>query len=408
MNDYEDGAVSELRRGLDVELGELLPGPAPFDAVVAQGRAIRRRRRRAWGAGVSAVTIVALASSLLVPGALRGGRPAAPALPAPMGDGRISVNSAAYDEAHGVMGSGTVNGKAWSMTSGPSPAAIQTSYLPGGSLRFHLAVGDKTADGDAEVLAPDGSNPLNAFFWFEADKAAAGTSTAVSLGTGAVAPSVGSIVAHYASGTSVSYPAVEYKGKRYIVIVSVGASAIDKLTAYGTDDTELGYEEPITQPAASAPETTQGTWYTPGQVPALAPATITFAGTLGDSPGTPWTIVVQTGGFGVCEYSIPGKDYGGVGCTPPRSALARSPLNFSYSQSDGNKPFVITVGLLDPTVTRVVATFAGGAQVQLPLKTIDGKGMCADILAPGKVLIGVTAYDASGKVFAHTDVHQPG
>lgn len=404
MDDYEDGTVSELRGGLDVELGALVPGPAPFDAIVTQGRAIRRRRRRAWGGTASAAAIVALATSLLVPGALSGGRPAAPAKPAPMSKSWILVNSAAYDEAHDVMGSGDVQGEAWHLASKPVPSSNTVSGHPVVALEVRLTVGDKTAVGDMQMLSASDSNPLDSFFWLGADPGDPANS-AVSVGFGAVTPSVGSIVAHYTNGKSVSYPAADYKGKRYVAVVSLHAQTIDKLTVYGTDGTELGYEDPITAPVASAPQTFAGTWYKPNQVPALAPATVTFTGKMVDSPGTPWTIVVRTGGFGVCEYTVGSEHLGGMGCTPPGSPAASRPLDFD-ELGDGD-PAVITVGLLDPAVTRVVATLKGGQQVQLPFKTIDGKGMCADVLAPGKVPIGLTAYDASGRVFAHMSLEQP-
>lgn len=400
MDDYEDGAVTELRGGLDVELGALVPGPAPFDAIIAQGRAIRRGRRRTRGAAACAVAVVALASSLLVPGTLHGGRPAAPATPPPASKSWISVNSAAYDEAHGVTGSGTVNGKAWNLTISPAPSATANGS-PVAQIALHQTVGGTTALGGAEVLPPTGPNPLDGFAWVPADQGA-GADSAVSLGVGAVAPSVGSIVAHYANGRSASYPATEYKGKRYITILSLAAAAIDKLTVYDTDGTELGYEDPITPPGVPSPLTFSGTWYTPNQVPALAPATVTFTGTMVDSPGTPWTVVVRAGGFGVCQYTVSPEHFGGMGCTPPGSPAASQPLN-EIGIGNGN-PAVFTVGLLDPAVTRVVATLKGGQQVQLPFKMIDGRGMCAEVLAPGKVLVGLTAYDASGKVFAHVNV----
>ena len=219
---------------------------------------------------------------------------------------------------------------------------------------------------------------MEGIFWF------ASTTTdnpPYEFGVGSVAQNVGSVVAHYTNGHSVSYPATEFEGRRFIALLDVTRTTIDKLTAYGTDGAELGYVDPFS-PDGFAPGTLTSTWYTPNQVPAFAPATVTFTGTMVDSPGTPWTIDVQAGGFGVCEYTTRSEHFGGMECTPPGSQAASEPIN---GQELGNgDPAVIVVGPLDPRVTRVVATLTDGQTVQLPFKLIDGRGMSADVLAPGK------------------------
>ena len=86
-------------------------------------------------------------------------------------------------------------------------------------------------------------------------------------------------------------------------------------------------------------------------------------------------------------------------CTPPTAHAEKAPIN-GMELGDGD-PAVIVVGPLDPVVTRVVATLTDGQMVQLPFKTIDGRGLCADVLAPGKALRALTAYESDGSVFAH-------
>jgi hypothetical protein len=238
---------------------------------------------------------------------------------------------------------------------------------------------------------------LENIFWFFNE---ATSNPLYDFGVGAVAKNVGTVVAHYANGDSASYPATEFEGKRYIALLNVTTTTIDKLTAYATDGTELGYVDPFS-PAGSPPQTFTSNWYTPNQAPAFAPAAVTFTGTMVDSPGTPWTIDVQAGGFGFCEYTTQSEHFGGMACTPPGSPAEKEPIN--TTELGNGDPAVIVVGPLDPAVTRVVATLTDGQTVQLPFKIVDGRGICADVLAPGKALRALTAYQSDGSVFAHAN-----
>lgn len=397
--EYEGGQEAALRGGLDVELGALSPGPVPADAITTRGRAIRRRRRQVRSLAGSVVAVVALGSSLLLPGMLRGAAPPEPVAPGKLG---ITVNSATYDAAHGLLGSGTVSGKAWSISmshpplSSTAPGGMIVSTSPQSDNQFTGTVaGSKSAEISSQLYDAPATNLLESIFWF-------GDMLAVKppyyFGVGPVTQNVGSVVAHYANGDSVSYPATQFEGRRYVALLDVTTTTIDRLTAYGTDGAELGYVEPFSANGLS-PQTFASTWYTPNQTPAFAPAAMTMAGTMFDSPGTAWTIEVRAGGFGVCAYTTPPEHFGGMECTPPGSPAMKEPID--ASEMGNGDPAVIIVGPLDPIVTRVVATLTDGETAQMPLKTIDGKGMAADVFAPGKVLKALTAYESNGSVFAH-------
>ena len=73
---------------------------------------------------------------------------------------------------------------------------------------------------------------------------------------------------------------------------------------------------------------------------------------------------------------------------------------------DGN-PAVLVLGPLDPAITRVVVTLTDGETAQMQFKTIDGKGMAAEVFAPGKVIGSMTAYTKNGSVYAHRTWGQP-
>jgi hypothetical protein len=389
---YESAQETALRGSLDVELGTLLPGPVPADAITARGRAIRRGKHRTWSLVASIVALVALGSSLLLPGVLRGTTP--PATNVVDGAG-ISVNSAAYDQANGLLGSGTVAGKkAWTVSLSHPPLS---GTNPDDDNRFTGTVaGSETAAMDSALPSAPKPNLLESLLWLT-DHAI--DDPPYEFGVGPVAQNVGSVLVHYADGASVSYPATEFEGRRYVAILDVTKTTIDKLTVYGTDGAELGYVLPFSL-SGSAPETSASTWYTPNQIPAFAPAAITFTGTAFDAPGTPWTIDVRAGGFGVCEYTAPSIGHvGGVGCTQPGFQAANHPLG--GLELGGGDPAVIVAGPLDPQVTRMVATLTDGETVQLPFKTIDGRGIVADVLAPGKKVSRLTAYEKNGSMLAY-------
>lgn len=407
MNVYEDETEQEtaLRDDLDVELGALMPGLVPAEAIAAQGQAIRRRRQRIWSLVASFVALVALGSTLLLPGVLRNTTP--PALTTPSGDW-ISVNSAAYDEAHGLLGSGTVAGKAWSISLSHPP--LSTTF-PDGTIeklnpdddnRFTGTVaGSKSVNTDTSTYKAPQPNLLENVFWI-GDEAT--NNPPYQFGFGPVVQKAGSVLVHYANGESISFPATEFEGKRYIAILDVTTTTIDKLTVYGTDGTELGYVEPSSIDR-SAPDTVDAPWYTPDQVPVYAPAAITFTGTEFDAPGTPWTIEVQAGGFGICENTTSSEHFGGAGCTPPGSPAEKDPLS-GLELGDGN-PAVLVLGPLNPAIARVVVTLTDGETAQMQFKTIDGKGMAAEVFAPGKVIGSMTAYTKDGSVYAHQTWGQP-
>lgn len=399
VSGQEEEQEATLREALDIELDTLVPGLAPTDAIVAQGRAIRRKRReRIWTLAASVAVIAALNSALL----LRGTTPPSASISS---DGWISVNPSAYDEANGLLGSGTISGKTWSISLSHPPLAstdpaagrvitIQPEYdnqLTGTVAGTHSA----SRDISTSTFSAPKSNLLEGVRWFADD---ATNNPPYFFGVGPVAQNVGSVVAHYANGDSVSYPATNFEGTHFIALLAVNTTTIDKLTVYGTDGAELGYVDPISA-LGGGPQTDTSTWYTPNQPPAFAPATLTFTGSMFGAPKTPWTIDVQAGGFGVCEYTTPPEPFGGMACTPPGSQASKEPID-AVELGSGN-PAVLVIGPLDPTVTRVTVTLTDGETVQLPFKRIDGQGICADVFAPGKAISTVTAYQSNGSIYAH-------
>lgn len=406
MYEYEDDAASGLSGGLDVELGGLKPGPAPFDAVITRGRAIRRTRRRRRGTAAAALALVALASGLLLPAShgTSGPPPSAP----PSKDW-ISVNSSAYDAAHGFVGSGTVRGEAWSMASAPAPGQRGVADDPVPTLSSTLVVGDGRLAQDSQTSFKS-EDPMQEINWMSTEMPVLNegepTASTVYVGVALVPSDVGRIVAHYTNGSTVTYPSVEQGGRRYIAVLALGSPSIDRLTVYRADGAESGYDATFSvlygNPAAWQ-------WYAPDEKPPLAAGSLTLTGAMADAPGTGWTVHVYAGGFGICLVGSIRK--AGWECTPTSGSgnPATQARKLSVStQGDGDTADAafFVAGPLDPSVTRLVETFAGGKQVDLPVRRLDGWGFSADAFARGGDLdVQLTAYDAAGQVVEHTSVY---
>jgi hypothetical protein len=403
VHEFEDAAASRLRGGLEMDLGVLEPGPAPFDAVIARGRAIRRGRRRTWGGATAVVVVVALGASLALPSALHGNaaRPSSPTDAVASGDW-ISVNSAAYDEAHGYAGSGTYRGASWHVTTSkytqaqkPDTGVVTTDTLVFGGDSY------KQQMGSPQVPVPVLAEPLSVLEWVGTDIGDAKAST-VYAGVSIVPAGTGSVLAHYTNGKTATFPVVKSQGKEYVVLLAPASPNVDRLTAYRTDGTELGFVEPYSG-KYSSPETDGSTpWYKPGQKPPFSAATVVFSGMVVDAPGTPWTVKAEVGGFGACFSTSGDEKFGGMMCDP-KDPAGEVDSALGYSSLGSGSPLVLVIGALGPNVARVVATLKGGQEVNLPLKRIQGWGYCADVFAAGKTVSVLTSYDAAGNVLQHVN-----
>src|SRR5215472_13974140 len=108
----------DLGERVDRALATIAAGPTPAAAIVARGRRIRGRRRAAQAGAVAVVAALAVAIPGLVYTAVRSGPPGPPAR-------QLTIAKLGPLAHNGVIGSGTADGKTWTvrLAGGPDPVA---------------------------------------------------------------------------------------------------------------------------------------------------------------------------------------------------------------------------------------------------------------------------------------------
>ena len=125
----------DLGQQVDRALATIAAGPTPAAAIVARGRRIRRRRRAVRAGAVAVVAALAVAIPALVYSAVRSGPPGPVAR-------QLTIAKLGPIARNGVIGSGTADGKPWTVrlaggldpvaTAAGLPATGRLGTRPGG------------------------------------------------------------------------------------------------------------------------------------------------------------------------------------------------------------------------------------------------------------------------------------
>ena len=353
-----------LSQRVNRALAAVTVGPAPAAEIVARGRAIRWRRRLAE-AGAVAVAAAVTAVAVALPGLLfTAGHPRPPA-------GPLTISKLGPVARNGVIGSGTVGGKPWTvrLAGGPDPVATAAGLPATGGL------GTRPAGSDPVTLHGAGSGGQ----WLLA---------------GPVSPAVTYLTMQVADGTTYRLWPVAWHGHDYLSLVVPGGLPVTRLTAYSRHG-ELAFAIPFSV-ADSFPRVVS--WLRPGTaLPAVASATVAH-GPISNGTG-PWSVEVQIGPWGTCLQDYHG--YFGTWCRP----------TVSYP------PNAVTLVMSGPSITeRAGITGRAVAYIQLRLRNgktarlhvlhIGGQGFYALSLPTGQVA-SWTAYTTTGHPIA-TGTGTPG
>jgi hypothetical protein len=297
-------------------LATITSGPVPAAAIVAQGR---RRRRAARAGAVAVVAALAVAIPGLLYAAVRSGPPGPPAR-------QLTINHLGPVARGGVAGSGTLDGRSWTvrLAGGPDPVATAAG-LPATS---HLGT------------RPGGSDPVTLH--------AAG-SGARRLLAGPVSPGVAYLTMRLAGGTTYRLWPVAWHGHRYVGLVVPWNLPVARFTAYSRHG-ELAYAIPFPR-LGDFPLVIS--WLRPGAaVPPVSSATVGSGENLRFN--THWSVQVQVGPWGTCLLDAVG--YIGTWCRP----------TVSYP------PNAITLVMSGPSVTEA-AGITGRAVAYIQLRLRNGK-----------------------------------
>lgn len=379
-----------LREGLRGAIGRFEAGPAPVNAVMRRGRAIRSRRRTIAASGTAALAAV-LAVAVW---AQTAGAPGTPGPVVASGPG-VTLNEPDPQAPGGVFASGTADGTPWQLAvrniAGPGPWCLPAVMLNGhnGDVLF-----------GADSGAPAISKP--AFLTDIPGRPGIGVAFVQVL------PYVTKIVADLPGGGSVSQRPVTLTlcGQRFHLAGFAFGHAqrgVTRISAYS----QLGLEESLYMPPGTfthspLPSTTfsAGVWdntttsATDIQRSSAAPIS---SGRIG---GVSWTIKTGLGLWGQCYtgFTVAATGSGAAGeClpveAPPRGiTLARVPFPASTAV-----PITGYAGLVSPRAAYLIANLSDGTTRRLVPVEISVRHYFGLAIGHGTTLAGLTAYDAAGR-----------
>ena len=333
-----------------------ITAPVPEPAIVTQGRQIRRRRRLVWAGGVAVVAAVAVALPGLVDTAVRGRPPGLPARP-------LTITKLGPIARDGVIGSGTANGKPWTVRlAGPGPAATAAGLPATGRL------GTRPAGPDPVTVHVAGSGTYR-------------------LLAGPVSPGVAYLTMRLADGITYRLWPVAWHGHDYVGLVVPWNLPLARFTAY-TRHGELAFAIPYPN-LGGFPRVVS--WLRPGTaVPAVSSATI--ASGWNGRPAGQWSVQVQIGPWGTCLLDRLG--YQGIWCRPTISYPPGAVILVMSGPAINER-----AGVTGRAVAYIQLRLRNGKTARLHVRHIGGQGFYALSLVTGPVAAW-TAYTTTGHQIA--------
>jgi len=348
----------DLGQRVDRALATITAGPAPAAAIMAQGRWIRRRRRVVRTGAVAVLAALTLIFPALLYKAVQGGQP-----PGPAAQG-LTVNRLGPIARNGVIGSGTLDGKPWTvrLAGTRDPVAQAKGLPPTGRLGTR----------------PGGSAPVTLHV--------AG-SVAQRLLAGPVSPGVAYLTIRLADGSVHRLYPVAWHGHSYIGLVLPWNLAMARLTAYSRHG-ELAYAIPFSEPD-HFPQVVS--WLRPG---APVPAEISATVATGWNAGTQdqWSIVVRIGPWGTCLLNQAG--YSGIWCRPTLSYPANAVIRVTSGPD-----LTDVAGITGRAVAYIKLTLRNGKTTRLHVLHVGGQGFYALSVVTNHVA-SWTAYTTAGRAIA--------
>ncbi|MBR7834543.1 hypothetical protein KDL01_14815 [Actinospica durhamensis] len=389
-----------LREGFAQELAAIVSGRSPTELIIVSGRRIRRRRQAAGGT-LAVLGAAGVSLGLVASGAFGGAQgtvapastaksaaPTAPATPAVKHS--ITVNSAAYDAAHGLAGSGTIDGLAWH-------AALTDPAQIWDSSGYQVAVGPAGSMGDPLVqtksqrpAAPGDSLPLKALSsWNYQNENSPAPSGHYYVEAGEVPSDAGSVVIEYTDGKTATYPVVVENGSHLVAFAGAAGYDVARISVYSVHGDLIAYSVPYNDTDA-APYMLDVTWHQAG-LPLPPEGSVTFSGTF---EGTPYTLRVTENVIGMCADFEHGGTDESEGCfsstTPTSNEQAAGWTSPGSAQ--------VVYGYADPAVASVKLTLLNSTET-VPLTVVSKLGMTfwSAAIPAGENPGSYTTYDAQGK-----------
>jgi hypothetical protein len=388
-----------LRQVLREETNQIENGPAPVDAILRRGRAIRARRR---GAAVSCVAVLAVAVAVTASMQAFGtpGKPAPVALPGHPAGHAVTLNVADPRAPGGVFASGTADGTPWRLAvrniAGPAPWCLPAVVL-------------NSRDGDVLFYRP-GHAPLISNTAFL-------TNPGGQPGAGYAFAEVGSGVTRLAvtlrDGTrlTVRPVAVRLCGQLFhLAGFGYPAAGVAQVAGHLGNRATFSYHPPGTLfgPRASAPGAfaAPGLWYNTKSGGSAASGPIGS----GQAGGISWRLSMSLGSGGQC-YTGSARSRGPHGeaeeCLPVQAPPAGAALSWVPFPATAAPGLTGYAGLVSPRTGYVIARLSDGTTRKLTPADMGGRKYFGLAVGHGATLARVTMYDTAGRAFASTTAIPP-
>jgi hypothetical protein len=354
----------DLGQRVDRALAAITSGPAPEAAIVARGRRIRRRRHLTRAGAVAVVAAVATLVVAIPSLLFTAKQPGPKTRP-------LTISKLGPVARDGVIGSGTIDGKPWTvrLAGGPDPVATAAG-LPA----THL-LGTR----------PAGSDPVSFHI--------AGSGVQQLL-AGPVSPTVAYLTMQAADGTTYRLDPVTWHGHDYVAVVVPWNLRAARFTAYSRHG-ELAFAIPYPN-TGGFPRVVS--WLRPGSAVPAGASAIVAQGYTGGLQGQ-WGVRVLVGPWGTCL--LDGLGAPTVWCRPtvsyPPNAVV---LVISGPYTDDR------AGITGRAVAYIQLRLHNGKTARLHVLHIGGQGFYALSVQADNVA-SWTAYTTTGHPIA-TGTGTPG
>jgi hypothetical protein len=390
--------VSELHEDLDRALRAVPIGEAPVEAAKRQGRRLRARRRVTLLAGSLAVMAAAIGYPALTRTAVPSAAATGPEhVSAPYQGDPVLTDGAGGKTTEGpnglvgsgdVIATGTIGSDSWQATVTPEGGEplSSTGACPGFSFSVSFSKGGPLGSYCPSVISggnsTDAANPV-AFTGSASD----GTKYAI---YGQVSDQVADLIVTFTDGQQLKLVPVIADGIRYFTWVAPESMTVASVVAHlgGPYDTN-GQTETAVPLDLPGQVPVFGLTQKPGQAGPPRAAKVIVGGTTAGA--SRWTVTAYEGPWGTCFVSDTHPS--DVACVP----AARLATTAFLGQWVSAMPNTVTFGSAAPGVALVRVTLSDETTATVRPVRVGNEDLFAVPSGGNEVVMGWTAYDASGK-----------
>ncbi|WP_031516725.1 hypothetical protein [Streptomyces sp. NRRL F-5123] len=349
---------------LGTDIGRVEPGPAPVDAVIGQGKAIKARRRAMAGSGLAVAAVLGVGLPLALSGHQAG-------VPSAGTGHRVTVDAPHKDAKGTTVFSGSIDGHAWN-------APVEVLHRGGGAaciMSFgNCASGFPVTTDPAALSASSGTGQPDQYTVdFRAD--------------------VKRVEIALQNGQTLPLDPMPVSDHRLALFELPSGLRISRVTAYGADGNGVGFAIPFQQPGGAS---TTVTWNAPDATPDLSEASARIAS--GVTPGMTgeekWSVTAYVGPYGQCVVQSASRS-GTVSRCVNRDTKPPTSLAFTRVKANG-MPYWLQ-SEIDTSVDHLDVAYSDGSTKRLTPTRLAGHAFVGLVVPVGLEVESVTTFDSAGR-----------